>query len=63
MAWMHDILRPFIDKFVVCCLDGILTAASRTPAEHMTHGEQVFQALQQGAAESQQMTHCHLTYY
>lgn len=44
MAWMHDILRPFIDKFVVCFLDDILIA-SRTPAEHLTHLEQVFQAL------------------
>ena len=44
MAWMHSILRPFIDKFVVCFLDDILIA-SRTPDEHLAHLEQVFQAL------------------
>ena len=44
MAWMHGILRPFIDKFVVCFLDDILIA-SRTPQEHLFHLEQVFAAL------------------
>jgi hypothetical protein len=40
MAWMHGILRPFIDKLVVCFLDGI-QIASRTPQEHLFHLEQV----------------------
>ena len=44
MRMMNDVLRPFIDSFVVVYLDDILIF-SKTWEEHLQHVEQVFSAL------------------
>ncbi|XP_071702891.1 uncharacterized protein [Rutidosis leptorrhynchoides] len=46
MRLMNDILRPFIDDFVVVYLDDILIY-SRSEAEHLKHVQRVFEVLQQ----------------
>ena len=43
MAWMHSILKPYLDKSVVVFLDDCLIM-SRSPEEHLHHLEQVFRA-------------------
>jgi transposase InsO family protein len=43
-ALMNNILRPFIDKFVLVYLDDVMIY-SRTEQEHLQHVEQVLQAL------------------
>lgn len=45
MRLMNDVLRPFIDSFVVVYLDDILIF-SRTWSEHLQHVEQVLSTLQ-----------------
>ena len=46
MRLMNDVLRPFIDSFVVVYLDDILIF-SKTCSEHLQHVEQVLSTLQQ----------------
>ena len=46
MRLMNDVLRPFIDSFVVVYLDDILIF-SKTWSEHLQHVEQVLSTLQQ----------------
>ena len=45
MRLMNDVLRPFIDSFVVVYLDDILIF-SKTWYEHLQHVEQVLLSLQ-----------------
>lgn len=45
MNLMHNVLHPFLDKFVVVYLDDILIY-SRTPKEHLHHVRQVLEALE-----------------
>jgi hypothetical protein len=41
---MNDVLRPFLDNFVIVYLDGILIF-SKTPKEHLEHVDKVLTAL------------------
>ena len=47
MRLMNDLLRPFIEDFVIVYLDDILVY-SRTWEEHLVHVEKVFEVLQDG---------------
>ena len=47
MRLMNDLLRPFIEDFVIVYLDDILVY-SKTWDEHMLHVEKVFEVLQKG---------------
>ena len=44
MAMMNDVLRPYLDKFVLCYLDDILIY-SKNPDEHLKHIRLVLDAL------------------
>ena len=46
MAFMNDVLRPFLDKFVVVFLDDILIY-SKTPEDHAKHLRLVLQKLRE----------------
>ncbi|GAX83983.1 hypothetical protein CEUSTIGMA_g11408.t1 [Chlamydomonas eustigma] len=46
MRLMHDVLKPFIDKFVIYYLDDVLIY-SKTEQEHLQHLEAVLQAFDQ----------------
>eukprot|EP00955_Chlamydomonas_euryale_P109769 365952-Chlamydomonas_euryale.AAC.10 len=43
---MHDVLRPFLDRFCVCYLDDILIYSS-SMEEHLHHVKEVLQVLRQ----------------
>ena len=44
MSFMHDVLRPYLEEFVVVFLDDILTF-SKNEAEHLAHLKLVLQKL------------------
>ncbi|GAX83477.1 hypothetical protein CEUSTIGMA_g10902.t1 [Chlamydomonas eustigma] len=46
MRLMHDVLKPFIDKFVICYLDDVLIY-SKTEQEHLHYLEAVLRAFDQ----------------
>ncbi|GAX81964.1 hypothetical protein CEUSTIGMA_g9392.t1 [Chlamydomonas eustigma] len=46
MRLMHDVLKPFIDKFVIYYLDDVLIY-SKTEQEHLQHLEAVLRAFEQ----------------
>ncbi|GAX73512.1 hypothetical protein CEUSTIGMA_g964.t1 [Chlamydomonas eustigma] len=46
MRVMHDVLKPFIDKFVICYLDDVLIYP-KTEQEHLQHLEVVLRAFEQ----------------
>ena len=46
MSFMHDVLRPYLDEFVVVFLDDILIF-SKNEAEHLAHLKLVLQKLRE----------------
>lgn len=46
MNLMHDVLRPYLDRFCVCFLDDVLVY-SKTPEEHLKHLDMVLTILQE----------------